>query len=180
MITVNITTSGPCFMGKKFDNISAMVAFVERGMYLKKGWTIRREFHPDNPRKLRFRKFNSNGRLIDSHGVWVTITDGPSAKGHPAFTVATNDVVRRRRPGSKLRVVETKATAGCVTLATAIRNESFVTIETIDGDVYIGVVKPVSFDKVEIVTGMRGRPVVLDIDDIDEIRIADNRNPHVA
>lgn len=67
-----------------------------------------------------------------------------------------------------------------VGLETALRRHKFVTVETADGDVYVGTLVAVSFEHVKVCTGVQGKPPVLHVDDIETLRTVDKRNPHVA
>jgi hypothetical protein len=56
-------------------------------------------------------------------------------------------------------------------------DHGFATVES-GADVYVGTVTE-SKGTVRIDSGMRGRPVLLPVDDVDEILPVDSKNPHV-
>lgn len=66
-----------------------------------------------------------------------------------------------------------------VTLSYALSNDSFVTVETVEGDVFVGTLVAVSFEEVKIVSGVRGKPAIVHMNDIETITLADDSNPHI-
>lgn len=68
-----------------------------------------------------------------------------------------------------------------INLTKALRRRAFVTVETAEGEVYIGTLIAADFDSlVAIDSGTRRKPVLLPIADIEEILTVDYSNPHVV
>lgn len=55
----------------------------------------------------------------------------------------------------------------------------FMTVETTDGQVYVGEVQSNRDGTITVRSGLRGHPVVLDPSDVVEVLPADRRNPHI-
>lgn len=55
--------------------------------------------------------------------------------------------------------------------------DAFVTVETLD-DFYVGTIS-VDGDVVRLDTGLKGRPVLLDADEVVEVLAADESNPYI-
>jgi len=61
----------------------------------------------------------------------------------------------------------------------AIRFGQFCTVETDNGQIYIGTVSQGADGTVIVKSGMPGKPAILDIDSIVEILSVDESNPHI-
>ena len=58
--------------------------------------------------------------------------------------------------------------------------DTFATVETEDGEVYIGCIVPIDNYTFKMETGLRGRPVVLHMSQVVEVLPVNKSNPHIA